>query len=130
MSDIVLYGYVNKPAFTKHSKAFQTLIVNGRYVINDDVAYTVFGCYQKYLMKRQYPTFVLYLDVPYDLVDVNVHPNKLEVKFALPGLIKKLVADTIKEQVLSAVSIPKDVDDGFDETMSAKAEQFSGYECE
>lgn len=127
MSDIVLCGYVNKPAFTKHSKAFQTLIVNGRYVINDDVAYTVFGCYQKYLMKRQYPTFVLYLDVPYDLVDVNVHPNKMEVKFALPGLIKKLVADTIKEQVLSAVSIPKDVDDGFDETMSAKAEQFSPF---
>lgn len=127
MSDIALYGYVNKPAFTKHSKAFQTLIVNGRYVINDDVAYTVFGCYQKYLMKRQYPTFVLYLDVPYDLVDVNVHPNKLEVKFALPGLIKKLVADTIKEQVLSAVSIPKDVDDGFDETMSSKAEQFSPF---
>lgn len=127
MSDIVLYGYVNKPAFTKHSKAFQTLIVNGRYVINDDVAYTVFGCYQKYLMKRQYPTFVLYLDVPYDLVDVNVHPNKMEVKFALPGLIKKLVADTIKEQVLSAVSIPKDVDDGFDETMSAKVEQFSPF---
>ena len=127
MSDIVLYGYVNKPAFTKHSKAFQTLIVNGRYVINDDVAYTVFGCYQKYLMKRQYPTFVLYLDVPYDLVDVNVHPNKMEVKFALPGLIKKIVADTIKEQVLSAVSIPKDVDEGFDETMSAKAEQLSPF---
>lgn len=127
MSDIALYGYVNKPAFTKHSKAFQTLIVNGRYVINDDVAYTVFGCYQKYLMKRQYPTFVLYIDVPYDLVDVNVHPNKMEVKFALPGLIKKLVADTIKEQVLSAVSLPKDVDDGFDETMSAKTEQFSPF---
>ena len=127
MSDIVLCGYVNKPAFTKHSKAFQTLIVNGRYVINDDVAYTVFGCYQKYLMKRQYPTFVLYLDVPYDLVDVNVHPNKMEVKFALPGLIKKIVADTIKEQVLSAVSTPKDVDEGFDETMSEKAEQLSPF---
>lgn len=127
MSDIALYGYVNKPAFTKHSKAFQTLIVNGRYVINDDVAYTVFGCYQKYLMKRQYPTFVLYLDVPYDLVDVNVHPNKMEVKFALPGLIKKIVADTIKEQVLSAVSTPKDVDEGFDETMSAKAELLSPF---
>lgn len=127
MSDIVLCGYVNKPAFTKHSKAFQTLIVNGRYVINDDVAYTVFGCYQKYLMKRQYPTFVLYLDVPYDLVDVNVHPNKMEVKFALPGLIKKIVADTIKEQVLSAVSTPKDVDESFDETMSAKAEQLPPF---
>ena len=127
MSDIVLCGYVNKPAFTKHSKAFQTLIVNGRYVISDEVSYTVFGCYQKYLMKRQYPTYVLYLNIPYDLVDVNVHPNKMEVKFALPGLIKKIVADTIKEQVLAAVSVPKDVDNAFDATMATKTDSFSPF---
>ena len=127
MSDIILSGYVNKPAFTKHSKAFQTLIVNGRYVISDEVSYTVFGCYQKYLMKRQYPTYVLYLNIPYDLVDVNVHPNKMEVKFALPGLIKKIVADTIKEQVLAAVSVPKDVDNAFDATMATKTDSFSPF---
>lgn len=127
MSDIVLYGYVNKPAFTKHSKAFQTLIVNGRYVISDEVSYTVFGCYQKYLMKRQYPTYVLYLNIPYDLVDVNVHPNKMVVKFALPGLIKKIVADTIKEQVLAAVSVPKDIDNAFDATMATKTDSFSPF---
>lgn len=127
MSDIVLSGYVNKPAFTKHSKAFQTLIVNGRYVISDEVSYTVFGCYQKYLMKRQYPTYVLYLNIPYDLVDVNVHPNKMVVKFALPGLIKKIVADTIKEQVLAAVSVPKDIDNAFDATMATKTDSFSPF---
>lgn len=109
MSDIALKGYVNKPSFSKHSKAFQTLIVNGRYVLNDDISYTVYSCYQKYLMTRQYPTYVLYLDLPYDLVDVNVHPNKMEVKFAVPSIIKKLVSDTIKQQVLEAVSVPKEI---------------------
>lgn len=115
MSGIVLSGYINKPSFTKHSKSFQTLIINGRFVENDDVSYTVYGCYQKYLMKRQFPTYVLHLSIPYDMVDVNVHPNKMEVKFAIPGLIKKIVADTIRTQVLDAVSVPKDIREDFDE---------------
>lgn len=109
MSDINLHGYINKPAFTKHSRSFQTLIVNGRYVVNDDISYTIFGCYQKYLMKRQYPTYVLHLNLPYDLVDVNVHPNKLQVKFAMPGLIKKIIVDAINEQVLNSVSAAKSI---------------------
>ena len=112
ISDIVLCGYINKPAYTKHSRQFQTLIVNGRYVQCDEISYTVFGCYQKYLMKRQYPTYVLYLNLPCDLVDVNVHPSKTEVRFAVVGIIKKLIADTIKEQVLSEVAIPKEITDG------------------
>lgn len=109
ISDIVLCGYVNKPAYSKHSRSFQTLIVNGRYVQSDEISFTIFGCYQKYLMKRQYPTYVLYLNLPYDLVDVNVHPSKTEVRFATVGLIKKLVAGTVKDQVLSEVSVPKEI---------------------
>ena len=109
ISDIVLCGYINKPAYTKHSRSYQTLVVNGRYVQSDEISFTVFGCYQKYLMKRQYPTYVLYLNLPCDLVDVNVHPSKTEVRFAAVGLIKKLIADTVKEQVLSEVSIPKEI---------------------
>ncbi len=116
MSDIVLQGFVNKPSFSKHSKAFQTLIVNGRYVLNDDISYTVYGCYQKYLMTRQYPTYVLYLDLPYDFVDVNVHPNKMEVKFAVPAIIKKLVSDAVKQQVIEAVSVPKEIEGVFNLT--------------
>ncbi len=109
ISDIVLCGYINKPAYTKHSRSYQTFVVNGRYVQSDEISFTVFGCYQKYLMKRQYPTYVLYLNLPCDLVDVNVHPSKTEVRFAAVGLIKKLIADTVKEQVLSEVSIPKEI---------------------
>lgn len=118
MSGITLDGYVNKPSYTKHSKSFQTLIINGRYVLNDEISYTVFGCYQKFLMKRQYPTYILYLNIPYDLVDVNVHPNKMEVKFAVPALIKRLVSDTIGSQVLEAVTAPKEIENVFPDSSS------------
>ena len=97
LSDITLKGYVCKPYYTKHSRNFQTLIVNGRYVINPDVSYQIYDCYQNFLMKRQYPAYVLYLNLPLDMVDVNVHPNKLDVKFAAPQLIKRIVRDAVSQ---------------------------------
>ncbi len=127
VSDIVLYGYINKPSFSKHTKSFQTLIVNGRYVENDEISYLIYGCYQKYLMKRQYPTYVLHLNVPHDLVDVNVHPNKMEVKFAIPQIIKKIISDTIRTQVMDAVTAPKEIetdDDVFSFNISKNEPKF------
>ncbi len=136
MSDMVLCGYVGKPSFSKHSRAYQTLIVNGRYVLNDEIAYTIFGCYSKYLMSRQYPVYVLHLNLPYDLVDVNVHPGKLQIKFAIPALVKKIIVDAISEQVMTAVTIPKNiVDDTFfskatDSTTSSQVRFFETVERE
>ena len=97
LSDITLRGYICKPYFTKHNRGFQTLIVNGRYVINGDVSFQIYDCYKDFLMKRQFPAYVLYLDLPLDMVDVNVHPNKLDVKFAAPQLIKRIVRDAVQE---------------------------------
>ncbi len=118
MSDIVLNGYLCKPSATKHTKNFQTLIVNGRYVKCDELSYWIFGCYQNYLMKRQFPAYVLYLTLPYDLVDVNVHPNKLEIKFANSDFVKKIVTDSVKSVINSVLMQPVDI--GSDDVVEIK----------
>ena len=56
--------------------------MNGRYIVNQTVALAVTNAYGSYLMKRQYPFYVLFLEVPPEVVDVNVHPNKADVRFA------------------------------------------------
>lgn len=109
MSEMVLKGYVNKPSFSKHNRSYQTLVVNNRYVINSDISYYIYNCYQNYLMKRQYPAFVLYLEIPLDMVDVNVHPNKMEVKFANYQLVKTLVTKTVMDYIQNAVLMPKEI---------------------
>ncbi len=106
---IKIYGYIGKPSFTKHAKTYQTVIANGRYVISDEISYWMYGCYQDFLMKRQFPVFILYIDLPYDLIDVNVHPNKLEVKFACVGLIKGLLTNTVKEMINQNARIAKEI---------------------
>ena len=105
--DIKIRGYVGKPSFTKHSRSYQTIIVNGRYVKDDEIAYMVYICFKDYLMTRQYPFFAIYIDLPSDMVDVNVHPNKLTVRFAQPERINKLIRSAVSATLNTAVMQPK-----------------------
>ncbi|MDE6402164.1 MAG: hypothetical protein K2L54_06075, partial [Clostridiales bacterium] len=59
----------------------------------------VYSVYAPYLMKRQYPLFVLHITMPCDMVDVNVHPSKLQVKFADTLKVKSIVARAVKNAV-------------------------------
>lgn len=109
MPDIALYGYVNKPAYSKHNKSYQTLIVNGRYVINSDVSFWIYNCFSDFLMKRQYPSYTIFVELPNDMVDVNVHPGKLEVKFVDFDRIRKMLSNAIKECLSAQTVIPKEI---------------------
>ncbi|MDE7395905.1 MAG: DNA mismatch repair endonuclease MutL, partial [Clostridiales bacterium] len=97
--DVTVRGLIGKPNFTKHNRTYQTLVVNGRYVVNSEFSYCIQQCYQPYLMKRQFPVYLLYIDLPADRVDVNVHPNKMDVRFADERLIKGIVYNLVKKTV-------------------------------
>lgn len=77
-----LFGYIGSRSFNKPNRSYQSLFLNGRYIVNQTVALAVTNAYGSYLMKRQYPFYVLFLEVPPEVVDVNVHPNKADVRFA------------------------------------------------
>ena len=77
-----LFGYIGNRAYNKPNRSYQSLFLNGRYIVNQTVATAVTNAYGSYLMKRQYPFYVLFLEVPPEVVDVNVHPNKADVRFA------------------------------------------------
>ncbi len=77
-----LWGYIGNRAYNKPNRSYQSLFLNGRYIVNQTVALAVTNAYGSYLMKRQYPFYVLFLEVPPEVVDVNVHPNKADVRFA------------------------------------------------
>ncbi len=77
-----LWGYIGNRAYNKPNRSYQSLFLNGRYIVNQTIALAVTNAYGGYLMKRQYPFYVLFLEVPPEVVDVNVHPNKADVRFA------------------------------------------------
>lgn len=78
---IRIHGFIGNQNFFKPNKSYQSLFLNGRYIVNSIVSSAITNAYASYLMKRQYPFYVLFLDVPAEMVDVNVHPNKADVRF-------------------------------------------------
>ena len=104
-------GFVGKPTFSKANRTYQTLIINGRYVVNATVQTAVSNAYGDFLMKRQYPFYVLYLEMPANEIDVNVHPNKLDVKFLYSNQIYSLVFESVS-RALNGMDYIKEIDDG------------------
>ena len=102
-------GFVGKPTYSKSNRTYQTLIINGRYVINMTVQTAVANAYGDFLMKRQYPFFVLYLTIPADEIDVNVHPNKLDVKFLKSNLVYSVVFEAVS-RALNDMDYVKEID--------------------
>ena len=74
-------GYIGGQNFYKPNKSYQSVFLNGRYISNNTISAAVSGAYMNYLMKRQYPFYVLYIQLAPGTVDVNVHPNKSDVRF-------------------------------------------------
>lgn len=74
-------GYIGHYYFTKPNKSYQTIILNGRYIINSTIQSAIHNAYASYLMKRKYPFYVLEIEMSPEMVDVNVHPNKTDVRF-------------------------------------------------
>ncbi|MBQ8657715.1 MAG: DNA mismatch repair endonuclease MutL [Clostridia bacterium] len=79
---IRIRGYIGNQNYFKPNKTYQSMFLNGRYVLNITLSTALHNAYKNYVMKRQYPFYVLYVTMPTEVVDVNVHPNKSDVRFA------------------------------------------------
>ncbi len=104
-----VYGYIGKPTFTKPNRTYQTIILNNRYIQNQTIASAVHNAYGDFLMKKQFPFYVLYVDIDYEAVDVNVHPNKMEVRFENGNSIYINVFETIN-RALNGIDFTKTVE--------------------
>ena len=88
-----LFGYIGRPSFSKPNRTYQTIVLNGRYIQNTTIATAITNAYGEMLMKRRYPFFVVNIEIDPSTVDVNVHPNKLDVRFENSGKIFSFVYD-------------------------------------
>ncbi len=115
--DVKVSGFVGRPTYSKSNRTYQTLIINGRYVVNLTVQTAVANAYGDFLMKRQYPFFIIYLSVPHDEIDVNVHPNKLDVKFLNSNQVYSAVFEAVS-RALTSMDYIKEIDTETNATLS------------
>lgn len=92
-----LRGLISKPEFPRANRKNQLFFVNHRWIKSPMLARAVDEGYRGLLVTREYPAVFLYLDVPESEVDVNVHPQKAEVKFREEKVIFRMVNHAIKD---------------------------------
>jgi DNA mismatch repair protein MutL len=99
---IILTGFAGLPTFSRGNSAHQYLFVNGRPVRDKLLHGAVRGAYQDFLARDRHPVVALYVDLPHEHVDVNVHPAKTEVRFRNPGLVRGLIVSALRHALADA----------------------------
>jgi DNA mismatch repair protein MutL len=97
-----LWGYVAHPAQSRSSSKAQFLFVGGRYVRDRSLSHALSEAYRGLLMVGRLPVAFLYLDIPPEQVDVNVHPTKIEVRFRDGQRIYSQLLATIRQTFLAS----------------------------
>lgn len=97
--DIKLWGFVSKPSAIRSSRSWQTFIVNGRIIASRAIAKAIDNAYHALIPKSGYPLIALNIEVPQHTIDVNVHPQKTEMKFEDEGRIFKAVYKAVLDAV-------------------------------
>lgn len=90
-------GFVGKPDFARKSKVDQYIFLNNRFIINRSINHAVFSGYEHLVEKGNFPFFLLFIEVDPHKVDVNVHPSKMEVKFADEQSIYRIVISVVRK---------------------------------
>lgn len=101
-TDIRITGYITKPSMLRSSRNWQSFIVNGRIISSKAIARAIDNAYHSLLPKAGYPLIVLELTVPQNTIDVNVHPQKSEMKFEDEGRIFKAVYKAVLDAIRPA----------------------------
>ncbi len=100
-------GYLGKPKYTKRTRGEQFLFLNKRFVLSKAINHAVFSAYENLIEKGDFPFFAIFIEVPPNEVDVNVHPSKLEVKFRDERSIYGAVRSATHSALLKSDLVPE-----------------------
>ena len=104
--DYVISGYIGYPEIAKTSRNAITTLVNGRVIKNPDLNRCLTDCYHTYIPKDKYPLVVLNIDVDPILIDINIHPQKMDIKFSKLDSLKELITKTINSKLKELLLVP------------------------
>ncbi|MBI1774336.1 MAG: DNA mismatch repair endonuclease MutL [Proteobacteria bacterium] len=97
-----LTGYAGLPTLNRPTSRSQYLFVNGRPVRDRALLGAIRAAYMDFLASDRHPLVTLFLEVPAELIDVNVHPAKTEVRFREPGMVRGLIVGALKHALADA----------------------------
>ncbi len=98
---VAILGFISKPGYTRKTRDYQVLFVNGRLVKNNLVSKSVEEGYADKLFLERNPVFVLYINIDPKMIDVNVHPSKEEILFRNEHSVKECIINAIRDSIIT-----------------------------
>lgn len=100
-------GFIGKPLISRGNRSFENYYVNGRYIKSQIISKAIEEAYQPYLMQHKYPFAVFNLAIRAELLDINVHPAKMELRFRNGQEVFNFVKDSISQTLEHKELIPE-----------------------
>jgi DNA mismatch repair protein MutL len=104
MTDMHLTGYIGKPIISRGNKNNMIYFINGRYIKSKIINSAIEEAYKPYMMQHNYPFCVLHFNIDSSLIDVNVHPSKMEIRFEkqmdIYNLFYSAISSALKQKEL------------------------------
>lgn len=103
---VKINGYIGKPGINRSNRAYENYFINGRYVKNYIITKAIEDAYKPFLMQHKYPFTSIYIEIEPSLIDVNVHPQKMELKLRNGEEIYQLLHNLIRNTLTGNELIP------------------------
>ncbi len=105
--DYSIEGFISKPVISRATRNNVITLVDGRVVKNNEINKTIIDSYHTYMPETKFPIVILKIEVDPSLIDVNIHPTKMDIKFSKIDVLKTLIKNTITNRLNNLNLIPK-----------------------
>jgi DNA mismatch repair protein MutL len=106
ISQVTIQGYIGKPLVSRGNRNYENYFINGRYIKSNLINKAIEEAFKPYTMSHRYPFTSIHLKIDSELIDVNVHPAKLEIRFKNGDELYQLIYQTIKNVLDGRNMIP------------------------
>ena len=95
--DIEITGFIGKPVICRGNRGYENYYINGRYIKSSIITKAIEEAYKGYIMPHNYPFTAIHFKINPSIMDVNVHPTKMELRFSKNEFVYRFVLETVKE---------------------------------
>lgn len=105
--DIQISGFIGKPMISRGNRTYENYFINGRYIKSNIITRAIEEGYKGYIMQHQYPFTALHFTIEQSIIDVNVHPTKMELRFSQNEFVYDFVLNAIRNTLSGRELVPE-----------------------
>jgi len=104
--DIEIEGYIGKPVISRGNRSYENYYINGRYIKSNVISRAIEEAYKGFIMMHKYPFTAMHFKINPEIIDVNVHPTKMELRFSHNEFVYEFVLNAVRNSLTKRELIP------------------------